>query len=70
LEQSLARGGSEVERHVPSCIDDGGFWRSGAVECQMLHAVLRAQGGGTIWCHGGVDGNPSKKLHFGLTPRR
>jgi hypothetical protein len=32
LEQSLASGGSKVERHVPSRIDDGGSWRRGAVE--------------------------------------
>jgi hypothetical protein len=32
LEQSLASGGSEVERCVPSGIDDGGFWRRGATE--------------------------------------
>jgi hypothetical protein len=32
--------------------------------------VLHAQGGGNIWCHGGVNGKPGERLHFGLTPWR
>jgi hypothetical protein len=65
----MARGGSEVEWCVPTRIDDVVSWRRGAAEARRrLHDVLHAQGGGTIWRHGGVDGKPGERLHFGLTP--
>jgi hypothetical protein len=68
----MASGAFEVERHVPAYIDDVVSWQRGAAEAQWrLHAVLRvlrARGGGTVWHPGGVDGNPSERLRFGLTP--
>jgi hypothetical protein len=30
--------------------------------------VLHGHGGGTVWHHGGVDGKPSERLRFNLTP--
>jgi hypothetical protein len=46
---------SKVERHVSSRIDDGGSRRRGAAKSQWRTcAKVRAQGGGTVWRHGGI----------------
>jgi hypothetical protein len=63
LEQSLARGGYEVERCVPYRIDySWSWWRATAEARWRLHFVLRVQGGRTIWRHGGVDGEPGRSF--------
>jgi hypothetical protein len=70
LEQTLASGGSEMERCVPSRIDDDGSWRRGTAEDpRRVRVVLRAQGG-TVWHRGGIDGKPGERLFFGLTTWR
>jgi hypothetical protein len=61
----MASGGSEVERRVPARIDNIVSWRRGATEARRR---LRAQGEGTIWRRGGINGKPSERLRFGLTP--
>jgi hypothetical protein len=49
-------------------MDDGGFWRRGAVKARLrVRVVLRAQGGGTVWRHGGVDGKPGERLRWSNT---
>jgi hypothetical protein len=46
LEQSLDSGGSQGEQHVPSRIDDDGFWRHGVVKARRrARVMLHAQGG-------------------------
>jgi hypothetical protein len=55
MEQTLVSSGSEVERCVPSRIEDGRSWRHGATEDRWrVRVVLHAQAGGTIRRHGGV----------------
>jgi hypothetical protein len=29
--------------------------------------MLHAQGEGNVWHHGGINGKPSERFHFGLT---
>jgi hypothetical protein len=61
LEQTLARGGSQVEWRVSFRVDNGASWRLGAVESrQRTWAEMRAQGGGTVWRYGGVIGRIGK----------
>jgi hypothetical protein len=46
-----------VERRVPSCIDDGGSrWHGAAESRRRTRVVMRAQGGGAVWRHGGIVG--------------
>jgi hypothetical protein len=66
LEQTLARGGSEVECHVAFRVDNASR-RHGAAESQWrTWAEMRTQGGGAVWCHGGIDGRnvtPQNRHH-------
>jgi hypothetical protein len=60
-----------VEQCVTSRINDGGSWRRGIAEARRrLRVVLCAQDGGTVWRRGDVDGKPSERFRFGLTPWR
>jgi hypothetical protein len=57
LEQTLARGGSQVEWRVAFLVDSGASQRLGAAESQRrTWAEMRAQGGGVVWRHGSVIG--------------
>jgi hypothetical protein len=52
LEQTLARGGSQVERHADSRVDNAGSRRDGVAEARrMTRFKVRAQGGGAVWRH-------------------
>jgi hypothetical protein len=50
-------------------VDDAESWRHGTLgsQRQMCHDEP-AQGGGTLWPHGGVDGKPDERLCFDLSP--
>jgi hypothetical protein len=61
LEQTLARGGSQVEWLVAFRVDNGASRRLGAAESRRrTWAEMRAQGGGAVWHHGGVIGRIGK----------
>jgi hypothetical protein len=61
LEQTLARGGSQVEWCAYSRVDNVGSWRHGtAVSRWRTRVEVRAQGGGAVWRHGGVIGRIDK----------
>jgi hypothetical protein len=57
LEQSLSRGGSEVEQRVSYRMTTVGL---GGMAPRRL-------GGGTVWRRGGVDDKPGEKLCFRST---
>ena len=43
------------------CVDDDEYWRHGAAGYRRwMRLDGRAQGGGAVWCHGGVDGRLGK----------
>jgi hypothetical protein len=61
LEQTLARGGSQVEWRVAFRVDNGASRRLGAAESRRrTWAEMRAQGEGAVWRHGGVIGRIGK----------
>jgi hypothetical protein len=52
LEQTLARGGSQVERHADSRVDNAGSRRDGVAEArQRTRFKVCTQGGGDVWRH-------------------
>jgi hypothetical protein len=62
-----ARGGVVCIFHV----NDAESWWRGAAESRRRACLDGlAQGGGTIWRHGGIDGWSGEGLHFGLSPLR
>jgi hypothetical protein len=63
LEQTLARGGSQVEWRVAFRVENVASRRLGATESRRRTWVeMRAQGGGAVWCHGGIDGRELQSL--------
>jgi hypothetical protein len=61
LEQTLARGGFQVEWHVAFRVNNGVSRRLGATESRRrTWAEVRAHRGGAVWCHGGVIGRIGK----------
>jgi hypothetical protein len=61
LEQTLARGGSQVEWHVAFRVNNGASrWLGAAEYRRRTWAEMRAQGGGVVWRHGGVIGRIGK----------
>jgi hypothetical protein len=65
LEQTLAGGGSEVERRVSSHINDGGSQQRGATEFRRrMHVEVCTPGGGTFCSHGGIIGRIRKFMHI------